>query len=392
MHERMWTAERLGPPDHLYIELTDRCNLRCKHCYLSAGAGGKNTLDIGLVKTILSDFAAMGGYSVAFSGGEPLLVPNWTSIVAEARSLGLATTIVTNGTLLDGKAISTLLNHEVTIAISLEGQQAKTHDAIRGKGSFERVRAALDRLVAVGAQEKVVVCFTPTRRNLLELPALAAMLAADGFRRIYVSLLEERGRERTNAPELSLNSADKGQLLRQLMSLLTQEDLELHLETGHLRYFFTRILQGWDGLGDPMEGTLRITSGGQVFLTAYVDDERFLLGSLPELSLRQCWHSERARQLLAEAERRLTGPPGCLECPYWIVCGGGSPARAYASHGCLMEPDDFCQAKRLFLEDWFTVQNGTSVKNLERESLDLWRLSWIQKSELLFPLPPPAVL
>ena len=356
MHEGMWTAERLEPPDHLYIELTDRCNLRCKHCYLSAGAGGKQTLDTGLVKTILSDFAAMGGYSVAFSGGEPLLLPDWASIVAEARSLGLATTVVTNGTLLSEKAISTLLNYEVTIAISLDGQQAETHDAIRGKGSFQRVRAALDRLVAVGAQEKVVVCFTPTRRNLLELPSLAAMLGGEGFRSIYLSLLEERGRERSNAPELSLDLADKRKLLKQLVTLLTQKDLELHLETGHLRYFFTRILQSWDGLGDPMEGTLRITSGGQVFLTAYVDDERFLLGILPELNLRQCWQSERAHQLFAEVEQRLCGPPACQECPYWIVCGGGSPARAYARNGCLMEPDDFCEAKRLFLDDWFTVR------------------------------------
>jgi radical SAM protein with 4Fe4S-binding SPASM domain len=391
MREWPGIAESLAPPDHLYIELTDRCNLRCKHCYLSAGAGGQLTLDPELVRTILVDFVAIGGYSVAFSGGEPLLVSGWTSIVANSRSLGLATTVVTNGTLLDERAIFTLLDQGVTIAISLEGQQASTHDSIRGRGSFARVRKALDKFVALGAQANVVICFTPTRRNLAELPALAAMLAAEGFRSIYISLLEERGRERSNAPELSLTLGDKVQLLKQLAELLLQEDMEVDVETGHLRYFFTRILQGWDGLGDPMEGTLRVTSGGQVFLTAYVDDERFLLGRLPDVSLRQCWSSERVRQLFAEADQRMTGLPACQECPYWIVCGAGSPARAYAKHGDLMEPDDFCEAKSLFLEDWFGVSNIKSVKNPERAKLDLWRSSWSQRSEFLLRPPPPAV-
>lgn len=341
------------PPDHLYIELTDRCNLKCRHCYLAASPGGAHTLAAPVVEAALTDFAALGGYSIAFSGGEPLLHPHWAPLTAYARSLGLRTTLVTNGTLLTRQTIAALLEQEVILALSLDGIQAATHDAIRGDGSYARVRAALDRLIEAQAQARVIICFTPMRLNIHELAALTARLSDEGFRYFYISPLEERGRERSHRATLSLDLDARVQLLTQLAFLMTQEESAITVETGHLRYMFERMLQAWDGSGDPMEGTLRIAPTGAIYLTAYVDDDRFRLGDVHTHSLKTCWRSTQIRELFAESYERLAGMPTCADCPYWIVCGGGSPARAYAIHGRFMEPDDFCEAKRLFLERWF---------------------------------------
>ena len=346
-------SELEGFPDHLYIELTDRCNLRCKHCYLGARPGGQHTVDGRLVRAALSEFAAMGGRTVTFSGGEPLLHPDWKSLLAHAGYVGLSCTLISNGTILDKEGIETLVQLGVRIGLSIDGSQAATHDAIRGPGSFARVQAALMSLAAVGAHSQVIACFTPTRRNLNELIPWAKMLNREGFHHLYVSVLEERGRERAHDLELSLDTEGRVHLLTQLVLLLTHPGLEMHVDTGHLTYFFSRLLGEWDGLGDPMEGTLRVAPTGQVHLTAYVDDEDFLLGSLYEGSLREYCRSERVRALFAEATRRLAGLPACRDCPYWIVCGGGSPARAYAKHRCLSAPDEFCEAKRVFLERWY---------------------------------------
>jgi sulfatase maturation enzyme AslB (radical SAM superfamily) len=70
-------------------------------------------------------------------------------------------------------------------------------------------------------------------------------------------------------------------------------------------------------------------------------------------SLQECWQSEQLRRLFDEAAERRRGVPACQDCPYWLVCGGGSPARAYAAHGTMLMPDDLCEAKQVFLDSWF---------------------------------------
>ncbi len=346
-------GEAPGSPDHLYLEITDRCNLGCKHCYLGAHPGGRHMMQGRAVRAALSDFAAMGGRTVSFSGGEPLLHPEWKSLLAHAARLGLGCTLITNGTMLDKEAIDASVRLGARIALSIDGSQAATHDAIRGRGNFARVQTALKNLGAIGAQGQVIVCFTPMRRNLNDLIPLAKALHRDGFHQLYVSLLEDRGRKRAHDRELSLDTGERVRLLTQLVLLLTDPSLAMHVDTGHLTYFFERLLGKPDGLGDPIEGTLRVAPTGQVYLSAYVDDEAFRLGSLQEANLRECFLSERVRVLYAQARERQDGLPACRDCPHWIVCGGGSPARAYANNGCLSTPDEFCEAKRIFLERWY---------------------------------------
>lgn len=340
-------------PDHLYIELTNRCNLRCKHCYLSAGPVGQEALDPALVHRAISEFSAMAGRSVSFSGGEPLLYRGWQELVSLAIACGLETTVVTNGTLLNDRNADTLVEAGARIALSVDGCCAATHDLIRGEGSFCKVRAAMQRLAARSVQQNVIVCFTPTKPNIGELSPLARMLASEGFSQMYISVLESRGRETAHSDELRPDTGDQVRLLIQLAALISDPQLGMHVDTGHLKYFFSRLFEGWDGLGDPIEGTLRVAPTGDVFLTAYVDNQQFRLGSLYDDGLQQCWFSERTNHLLAEAGRRALGTGSCCECPYWIVCGGGSVARAFSRAGSFAEPDEFCEARIRFLDLWY---------------------------------------
>ena len=342
-------------PDHLYIEITDQCNLRCKHCYLSAGPDGSRMIEGALIQKALANYAEIGGHSVAFSGGEPLLHPDLLNFVAFAGLQGLHATVVTNGTLLQEPVDEFLLNCGATLAISVEGPDAETHDAIRGAGSFKQVIAMLDRIMARGAQDSLIICFTPTRQNVHTLFSLAAWLSRNGYRRLYISLLEERGRELGNKLALSLDHIGRVQLLTQLSLLLTATDLNIEIDAGHLRYFFNRLLYGTADR-DPMESTLRISPSGQVYLTAYIDDAQFSLGNLNEKSLLACWQTGRYHNLLKEAEKRgECRLPECKNCYYWHVCAGGNPVRAYAMHGTFSLPDDLCEAKTVFLNRWYSA-------------------------------------
>jgi Fe-coproporphyrin III synthase len=340
-------------PDHLYAELTERCNLACSHCYLGAGPTGTRSLLVETVIEMLTGYARLGGETVAFSGGEPTLHPGLERCVLCARSLGLQPTVITNGTRLRGRLLEVLVEARVTFAVSIDGARAESHDAIRGAGTFARVQRALERLAEAKAQEQTIICFTPTRRNAGEFANLARTCAAAGFRHLYVSPLEARGRANSNLAALVLDVEGQRALLTEL-ALLRSSDGELHVETGHLRYMFARLFDGWDPHpGDRMEHTLRVAPDGNVYLTAYVDDEAFRLGNLQESSLEDCWNSARTRDLIEAAADRAVQVTACAGCPYWIVCGGGSPARAYAVHGRFDAPDDWCEAKKMFLEAWY---------------------------------------
>jgi radical SAM protein with 4Fe4S-binding SPASM domain len=349
----------IAPPDHLYIELSDECNLHCRHCYLSAGPAGRNALAPDVARTAACDFARMGGISVTFSGGEPLLYARWKEVLAEAASAGLSCAVVTNGTLLTAEAIDFLLEYRVTAAISLDGDRAAEHDLIRGRGSFQKTWRALEEYASRGAQDAVTVCFTPMRPNAARIASLASLLQSRGFPRLYTSFLEQRGRERQNARSIGCDDNDLVRVFSELALLMTAPDTGIVIDTGHLKHFFARLLGDLEWSADPIEGTMRIAPTGKVYLSAYVDDEKFCLGSVPARDVRSCWFSERTGQLIAQSRARRM--PACAECPYFYTCRGGSPTRAFAATGTFDKPDDFCHAKARFLEAWFAAQTPDHV-------------------------------
>ena len=78
----------------LDIELTERCNNNCIHCYINlpADSDAKNKeLSTEEVKNILEEAAALGYLSVRLTGGEPLLREDFEEIYLFARKLGLRT-------------------------------------------------------------------------------------------------------------------------------------------------------------------------------------------------------------------------------------------------------------------------------------------------------------
>ena len=84
-------AERT--PVSAHFELTRRCNLHCRHCYLTAaerhGERCAEELTTAAVKAALNEWAAAGVLFLTLSGGEPLLRKDFADIYRYARELGL---------------------------------------------------------------------------------------------------------------------------------------------------------------------------------------------------------------------------------------------------------------------------------------------------------------
>jgi uncharacterized radical SAM superfamily Fe-S cluster-containing enzyme len=92
--------------NRMYAYLTNGCNLYCPQCFMSSGHVLKNELNGNDWVRILRDFQQAGGTCVTFSGGEPLLHPDFPQIVKTAHQIGLSVTVLSNGALWNDSLIS----------------------------------------------------------------------------------------------------------------------------------------------------------------------------------------------------------------------------------------------------------------------------------------------
>jgi radical SAM protein with 4Fe4S-binding SPASM domain len=124
---------------YLELQLTRRCNLACRHCYLGPPAMDEMALEDALA--IARQFEEMGGVRLMISGGEPLLYPHLREFIEGTRELMVRRIILTNGSLITEENAGWLRVEE--IQFSLDGWR-DGHDMVRGKGNFDRVIAGIE--------------------------------------------------------------------------------------------------------------------------------------------------------------------------------------------------------------------------------------------------------
>jgi radical SAM protein with 4Fe4S-binding SPASM domain len=130
------------------FELTYRCNLRCKHCYIPFSYRNKKELKTEEVFSILDQLSDSGCFYLGFTGGEPLIRKDALKIFNYAKKRGLQTIINTNASLITKSLASTIAQLAPNkVDITLHSMDANSFDRITGvKGSYKKVFAAVDYL------------------------------------------------------------------------------------------------------------------------------------------------------------------------------------------------------------------------------------------------------
>jgi radical SAM protein with 4Fe4S-binding SPASM domain len=152
---------------YLEVQLTNRCNLKCKHCYL--GEPIRTDLPLSAVLSALEEFEQIQGLRVLFSGGEPLLYPHLRALNEALPPHRIRKVLLTNGTLVTTKNYHDWCHFD-EIQFSLDGLEAG-HERIRGSGTFEQtmsgIKAAREKGIPISIAT-MVHCY-----NLKEFDALA---------------------------------------------------------------------------------------------------------------------------------------------------------------------------------------------------------------------------
>ena len=130
----------LKPERSVAIEITNNCNLRCKHCCVNAGEENDFEFSTDQLRSILSKCVEWKADSINLSGGEPLMRKDLLEILSFLRNIYSGNiTLSTNGTLINEENVEEICRYVDQIDISIDGVNEETCAAIRGKGVFGKV-------------------------------------------------------------------------------------------------------------------------------------------------------------------------------------------------------------------------------------------------------------
>lgn len=139
--------------EHIDIELTERCNNDCLHCYINRPAGDGEArgreMSGARVGDILAEAASLGCLSVRFTGGEPLLREDFEEIYLAARKLGLKVAVFTNATLVSPRLADLLARVPPLepVEITLYGMTQESYETMsRAPGSYAAAMAGIELL------------------------------------------------------------------------------------------------------------------------------------------------------------------------------------------------------------------------------------------------------
>jgi MoaA/NifB/PqqE/SkfB family radical SAM enzyme len=214
----------------LLIELTNRCNLRCQHCYAERHANSGD-LSLGILDKVLREGKPCGIERLSFTGGEPTLHRQFAEVVRRVCAAGYPFAFVSHGGTFP-HVYPLLLQSQpwfVGVTFSLDGARETTHDWQRGQGSFRRVMRAAS--ICVIKDLPFALNMVLTARNWHEVPEmvdLAARLGSRGLRFAHLMPTPE-----TAMRGLDLSPQERRAVEAEIWQLKAQAPLLIGLASGY---------------------------------------------------------------------------------------------------------------------------------------------------------------
>jgi radical SAM protein len=348
-------------PLMLYCEVTRACDLVCRHCRASAqDQQHPDELTSELTKALIDQAAEFPRPPIlVLTGGDPLKRPDLLELIRHARDAGLQVALTPSATpLATLNAMRRAKDAGVArLGISLDGANAKTHDAFRGwQGSFVRTLEMLEH--ARQLDLPVQINTSITRRNFHQIDAIAELLSAQGIAMWSVFFLVPVGR---GVGEQRIEPDEYETAFEKLWEQSQHRPFGIKTtEAPHYRRFV--LQQNGDPLADPAGATrparghrapLGVRDGRGVMFVGHTGEiypAGFLplkCGQFPHDSIIETYQSHPTFVALRDG-KQLKGK--CGTCDYNDICGG-SRSRAFAVTGdpLAAEPDcvyDSCQASQ----------------------------------------------
>jgi len=329
---------------------TNRCNLKCRHCYQDAeglDAVTDDELGTAEAKALIEQIARAGFKIMIFSGGEPLLRPDIFELVAHASAQGLRPVFGTNGMLITPEVAARLKQAgAAAMGISLDSIDAGRHNDFRGDGrAYEQTLEGIRNCREAGLPFQLHTTIMDWNKDeVLALTDLAVELGAIAH---YLFFLIPVGRGRYIA-ETSLEVLENEALLRSIMEKQRQVPIELKPTCAPQ---FVRVAQQMGVQTRFSRGCLAGLSYCIVSPVGIVRPCAYMLepaGDVRQQPFDEIWKTSGLFQSL---RTQAYGQP-CGSCDYKAGCGGCRARAAYYHDGDYMAADEYCaHGKQLRIEN-----------------------------------------
>ncbi len=330
----------------LAINLTQRCNLACDHCYLDATtrkAACVDELSCEEVCDLLDTIASRSEETmVVLTGGEPLLRPDLETMVHHGANLGLTMVVGSNGTLLTENRVKSLSTAGLLgIGISVDSLKSTVHDEFRGvSGCWQKTMDGIEICRQQGLSFQIH--FTVTNDNADELPEVIQFCREKGARVLNVFFLICTGRGETLS---NISPRHYERVVNQIIvAQQSNPDLIIRVRCApqykRIAYQMNPQARVNRISGSEGDGCIaashycRIGPRGQVTPCPYIEEA---VGSIREQAFWQIWDESPTFRLLREPQ--LKGK--CGECEFRQLCGG-CRARPLTQGNTILDEDPWC--------------------------------------------------
>ena len=281
-------SDILSGPLHIAIDITNKCNAKCLHCFNRSGNELlRNEISDREMLEIFKEIAVIKPFSTCFCGGEPMMKYDLVLLATEVLKNGGVPNIamVTNGWFLTKDRVISLRNAGLThIQLSLDGKDAKTHERMRGiNGIYEKVLDALNFIDDAGISS--AVAFSPTQFNIKQFPEVVELLQKfENLREIKVQPLMQLGKAVEGKSELFASEEEYRELVAYIERFNAKRDynnkfrIDWSDPLDHLRRFTT--------LNFKNNIFSEIKSDGNLTASAYIP---VTVGNLKRHSLKDYW-------------------------------------------------------------------------------------------------------
>lgn len=189
--------------------LTNNCNQTCKYCSESAGSGNVKMLSYEMVDSLLTDIYKVSNESIiSFIGGEATTWPGLYEILEEESFRKIKyKSLYTNATAISEENVLAIRDAcFFEVRVSLDSDRKEEHDALRGKGTFDKAVAYIKMMVKNNIP--VTVGTVLQKSNISRLNNLVDYLKTLDIKMIHFFPLYLKGRGKSQI-QLEIDEADK---------------------------------------------------------------------------------------------------------------------------------------------------------------------------------------
>jgi radical SAM protein with 4Fe4S-binding SPASM domain len=324
-------SSEIAPGRKALVQITERCNLHCAHCFVSATREGADMELARIESDLLPRLGSARVQRLTLTGGEPFAHPAVLEIATVARRAGMGLTICSNGTLIEPDAMTTLAEIGAKVNVSLDGFSARGHGKFRGApDSFEQTVETMRLLGERGLLKGVLV--TPNRlAEVSEYEEICEFARRCGAEYVLMNPLSPLGRGNAGIRRLGA-----GEEFMRTIALDTAGVGSSGLEVVRIRFpNDDRPLSACEA------GTiLYVFVHGEVTVCPYLvfaartprsrhDPQEFIVGNVfTDQDL-----AERLDRYPLHHRVKVRRDPTCEGCVIGAGCGGGCPAAVVAAGG-----------------------------------------------------------